>query len=256
MMKRMIILLFVLLTVFILGFKTAKNFETVNDNDTISIIKGGIRSTVPIRTQYLISKFYRDKDEVITYFTVPIEKQVSICDFQFGELAFFITSKTGPPMINYRRIMKIVGRDTMRLEFTPPFGMHIYIDSIPFRKGRFFIDLEFPDDYVLKDSVSLKEGRRYFDALFGGKGGDSLEYLYNNYVSKDGLDFIAYYYENQDSAYIYNMYSYCHLSIDTTGIRSAKEFIKDVLGEKYIPMKVVDIVRIDSIKGIYWYKNK
>lgn len=234
-----------------LNCKGIINPQTIlnNECDSIQLNTNGILPKVPIETQYIITKFYSANDQIISYFKEPIISDSIICNFQFGELAFFITQNASI-MLNRRIIKKVVGKDTMFLEFHPPSGVHLYIDSIPFKKGSFIVDLGFSDELVLNESIPYSKWIKYKNTLSSVSAKDTILYYYEDFIGAVGVDFLTYFHENHEKVKLFDNYYYCQKIGDTTEERSAKFFIHDVLNEKYVLMKVKSIEPVDRIRGM------
>ena len=146
---------------------------------------------------------------------------------------------------NRRIIRQVVGKDTMNLEFYPPSGIHIFIDSIPFSKGNFVVNLGFSDD---NDSLIFYKWSKYIDKIIGLDSAYLNQHYYKDFVNDVGVDFISYFNKNVGKVELYKKYCYCHSPNLTTESRLADEFIKDVLKEKYVSMSIINIECVDHIR--------
>ena len=215
-----------------------------------------IQTIQKLDKNYIIVPNIINDSSTIIVFNKPIIKGHLVEHFQLGKLAFFTMKRFGPMALNFHSFSYINGCDTMIIECAPVYGHNIYIDSLQFKKGRFFAELNFPKDIYSNDTITTFEGKQYLDAVNNNIEIDSLVFYFYKFRDKFERSFQEYYLNNIRDEFLLNEVWYCQVkNKGRIKKKSAKYFVQDVLRERYLPMEVVKLTRIDSVEGIYMPKK-
>lgn len=189
--------------------------------------------------QFVLFSFY-DEGIPISYFTKDLTHRRPNFNFQYGYLSVFFHHPFPP--INQGEFEFIYKSDTMRIAMGLQFKINHFIDSIPFKKGKYNIILDIEELY--KDSLYKK----FMNAAHSPLLRDSVQLFYQNYINYQGRDFSEFYNANQKTENPVNPYKdyfYCQAIQDTNKPISAENYIKDVLNEKFIKVKIKNIIKME-----------
>ncbi len=160
--------------------------------------------------QYVVFTFYKD-GKPITSFQKYNNRHMGY-EFQYGKLMVYYNALFPP--VNIAEFGFIYEKDTMNIVMPLEIKTNYFIDSISFENGKFNIILNNKD--LKKDSLRQ----------------DFLDY----YISTE---------KKVKPKNPYKNYTYCDVLKTVNEKKSAKNYIKDVLSEKFVKVRVKSIKKME-----------
>jgi hypothetical protein len=195
-----------------------------------------------LKGQYVALSFY-DNGEPISLFhkyDKPVDFSYQNFEFQYGKLSVFF-HKAVPP-INRSRFVYVFKGDTMYITIHLAYRINHFVDSIPFKKGKYEIVLDRKELYADPLYGSFMEAIHFPFQM------NSVDSLYSLYTKSRGINFLNYFdsiQHNEKPPNPFLGYYYCRTLQDTKKQTSAKNYISDVLNEMYIEVKIDSIIQIE-----------
>ena len=162
---------------------------------------------------------------------------------QHGYLNIHFTHYSQDPVLEDQFIF-VHQEDTMKLKVILHRTLNHFIDSIPFRKGEFYLT---PETSMLGNDPYYLEYSKYLYGAGIRKEPFYKSQSYLNYVNNSGITLLKKQEEISSNSKVENPFEgqyYCQKDLNINSTVSAENYISDVLGQSYIEFKIRTLEKV------------